>query len=211
MPKGQYRRKHIGYKRKRNRTDWRAKKESKCVVGNGKVLDYGKIPTRNTNPAPAKRKRTKPKHKTFSSELTEKEKRMQIYLYWAETLDFEPPSRWKGHDGTISTIINQLGMPVGSRKTVSKTLATAWAMHVNGLRYEGDSAKVGAPSNNPLGVKRNSIDEQILADAIEDGFSIRRAHEVVNRNRRELNPDAKDIGYSAIRSAVERLNPTKTG
>ena len=102
-------------------------------------------------------------------------------------------------------------MPTGSWKTVKNVLQMAWEMHVRGMRYEGDSAKVGKASNNPLGIKLHSLDEQVLADALEDGFSIRRAHEVVNRNRKELDPAAKDIGYSAVRTAVARLNPVKSG
>ena len=68
-------------------------------------------------------------------------------------------------------------------------LQNAWDMYKKGEVYQGDSLKVGKKSNNPLGILPNSLDEQILADALEDGFSIRRAMSSVNRNRREIDPD----------------------
>ena len=84
-------------------------------------------------------------------------------------------------------------------------------MYKKGEVYQGDSLKVGKKSNNPLGILPNSLDEQILADALEDGFSIRRAQACVNRNRREIDPDAVLVGYAACRTAIRRLNPDKSG
>lgn len=146
------------------------------------------------------------------AELNEKERRMQIFWYWRDTLESPPPSQWKGFDGTISVIVRQLDLSKGSRETVLKVLKMAWLMHTKGKVYDGRSARVGKPSNHARAITPGSLEEQIVADCYEDGFSLARTSEKVYRLRKTLHPEsARPVGVSAVRAAIKRLNPVVTG
>ena len=214
MPKGQYhRRKSYGRRRKRDRVDWRARLVAREAPA-GAVADA--IITRPINPPPNKRARFDPRVHQQScapaeSEMSDKEKRLQIFWYWQNTLGAPPPSEWKGHNGIVSVIVREMQLPQGSRGTVTKVLRKAWQMRQAGLVYDGRSAHVGKPSNRGRAIKSGSLDEQIVADCYEDGFSLKRTADCVYRCRKKLDPNAKPVGVSAVRNAIKRLNPVVTG
>ena len=221
MPKGKYRRrKKLGRKRKRN-NKWREKKKakerSKDVSALSKEQEHQESSVSSPgNPAPAKRTRFDHRIHARSSSmcvaLNEKERRMQIFWYWRDTLGSPPPSQWTGTDGIISVIVRELKLSQGSRGTVAKVLQNAWLLHTKGKIYDGRSARVGKPSNNPRAIQPGSLDEQIIADCYEDGFSLARTAEKVYRARKALDPDnARTVGISAVAAAIHRLKPVVTG
>ena len=65
-------------------------------------------------------------------------------------------------------IIDTLGLSRGSYKTVKKVLEDVWECHVNDVEYVGDSRQVGCEPHNETMIKRGSVEEQIVADAVED-------------------------------------------
>ena len=218
MPKGQYRRrKKLGRKRKRN-NKWREKKKAKERSKDVSALskEHQESVSPPGNPAPAKRTRFDHRIHAGSSlicvNLNEKERRMQIFWYWRDTLGAPPPSQWTGTDGIISIIVRELKLSQGSRGTVAKVLQNEWLLHTKGKIYDGRSARVGKPSNNPRAIQPGSLEEQIVADCYEDGFSLARTAEKVYRARKALDPDnARAVGASAIAAAIRRLNPVVTG
>ena len=110
----------------------------------------------------------------MSVELNEKERHIQIFWYWRDTLESPPPSQWKGFDGTISVIVRQLHLSKGSRATVEKVLKMTWLMHTKDKVYDDRSARVDKPSNHARVIKPGSLEEQVVVDCYEDGFSLTR-------------------------------------
>ena len=217
MPKGIYRRKRrLNYKRKIscNSVNWRAKvavKRNTLVVPDAIIESAAKA----ENPPPTKRERLdlRPhnRNRLADCDMSDKDRRLQIYWYWRNTLNCPPPSAWKGHDGCITVIVRELQLPMGSRKTVLKVLTMAWKMRQTGLVYDGRCASVGKPSNRGLSIKPGSLEEQVVADCYEDGFSLKSTAFCVYRLRRELHgPDAESVGVSSVRTCIKRLNPTVT-
>ena len=218
MPKGKYRRKKSLCRKRKRINKWREKKAEKTLKDVSVDSEKRqKFVSPATNTPPAKRERCDPRIHTrscsaISVDLTEKERRMQIFWYWRDTLDAPPPSQWKGFDGTISVIVRQLHLFKGSRGTVENVLKKAWFLHTKGKIYDGRSARVGKPSNNPLAIKPGSLEEQIVADCYEDGFSLARTAEKVYRLRKTIDPEnAKAPGPSAMSTCIRRLNPVVTG
>ena len=218
MPKGKYRRKKTLCRKRKRSNKWREKKAAKAVETVCNASEHHqKFSSPVSNAPPAKRERCDPRIHARSCaampvELNEKERRMQIFWYWRDTLESPPPSQWKGFDGTISVIVRQLHLSKGSRATVEKVLKMAWLMHTKGKVYDGRSARVGKPSNHARVIKPGSLEEQVVADCYEDGFSLARTAEKVYRLRKTLDSEgARPVGISAVRSAIRRLNPVVTG
>ena len=163
-----------------------------------------------TNPAPAKRVRTQVPHVKTSclpADITAQEQRVAIYVYWQKSLGACGPKEWKGHDGAISAILRNMGLPAGSYKTVRKVLEDAWKLHLRGEVYSGAHRLTGRPSNNPALITPGSKDEQLIADLIEDGSTLRKTMRRVNIQRKMDNPNKLHVGVSAVRTVVQRLKP----
>ena len=219
MPKGKYKRsKTLGRKRKRSNA-WRQRSVATAIATNDLPPpdEERKVIRVPENPPPATRIRRDcrihraAQHVIADSNLSERERRLQIFWYWRDTLNSPPPSQWTGHNGIISVIIEQLRMSAGSRDVVKRVLKNAWKLFKKGLSYDGSSGRVGQPSNRELQIKPGSLDEQIVADCREDNFSYARIAHMVYKARLKTDPAAKPPGASAIRNACLRLNPTVTG
>lgn len=79
------------------------------------------------------------------------------------------------------------------------------ACHKAGTIYTGDR-QPGSGGHNML-ITLGSVDEQIMADAIEGGLSFSQATYLVNAHRRECVPRPIDVGRSAVVTAYKRLEP----
>ena len=98
-------------------------------------------------------------------------------------------------------------MSKGSYKTVLKVLQTVWRCHVDGVEYTGDSRQVGcSPRHQPM-IKPGSVEEQIVADAVEDNVGFTGAMELVNSHIKAVDISATHVGRSAIKTVVDRLRP----
>ena len=134
-------------------------------------------------------------------------RRMAIYVFWRDSLECPPPSSWKGKDGDICVIIDALGIPIGSYKTVLKVLQDVWSCHVRGEEYVGDSRQVGCdPHNTPI-IKPGSVEEQIVADAVEDNVGYTGVMHLVNSHIKAVDMDSPHVGRSSIKTVVDRLHP----
>lgn len=162
------------------------------------------------NPKPADRTRTTVPHvaaSSISQELTDKEQRMLIYCFWKDTLKAPGPKSWKGHDGAISAIKRTLKISPGSYGTVRKVLEDAWQLHLKGKSYQGAHRLTGRESNNKALVRPGTLDEQLIADLIEDGAGLNEVVEKVNLSRKARNAEATIVTVNSVRTVIKRLNP----
>ena len=51
---------------------------------------------------------------------------------------------------------------------LKKVLEDAWWCHQHGVEYVGSSRQLGCEPHNPPIIKRGSVEEQIVADTVED-------------------------------------------
>lgn len=165
------------------------------------------------NPKPTDRERKMVPHVVTSSlpnKLTDKERRISIYCFWIKTLGAPGPKSWTGHDGAISAVIRGLKMTQGSYGTVKKVLEDGWKLHLKGEVYEGTHRLTGRESNNKALVRPGTVDEQLIADLIEDGASLREVAEKVNISRKSRDRSAITVTINSVRTVIKRLNPIIT-
>ena len=143
----------------------------------------------------------------LSGEELWRTRRIAIYVHWRDTFHCPPPESWPGKDGTIYAIIQTLNMSRGSYKTVKKTLKQIWQCHSDGVEYTGDSLQVGCAPHNPPMIKRGSIEEQIVADAVEDNVGYTATMFLVNSHIKAVDVGSPHVGRSAVKTAVDRLKP----
>ena len=67
--------------------------------------------------------------------LDDETRRAGVASAFIMMLDGPPESEWHGADGTISTIIRELHLPLGSRGMVEKVLQEVMLCHRNGDVY----------------------------------------------------------------------------
>ena len=108
--------------------------------------------------------------KELSGDKQWRTRRVAIYVMWRDVFDCSPPENWKGKDGTINAILDALSMVKGSYGTVRKVLEDVWSCHLRGEEYKGDSRQVGCDPHNAPMIKSGSVEEQIVADAVEDNI-----------------------------------------
>ena len=199
--------------RKRRRSIGRRRKGT---VGGGKDAKSKPRRVKHSPPEPPRlRPRRKPHHKSvsdvakldLSGEDLWRQRRVCIYVHWRDTFDCAPPACWKGKDGTIMALLRVLNLTKGSYKTVHKVLQAVWTCHLNGVEYVGDSAQVGCdPHNKPL-IQPGSVEEQIVADAVEDNIGFTGTMHLVNSHIKGVDLDATHVGRSSIKTVVDRLRP----
>jgi len=138
--------------------------------------------------------------------ITEESRRGAIAHYYADVLQMEDPESWDGPDGTISTILRELSL--GSRSMIRRVLDDVWGRSLRGEQYD-PSKKTNSGGQNKL-ILPGSVEEEILALAIESNQGFTSATHQVNEYRRTLVPSPGDVGRSAVRSAHLRLKPVIT-
>ena len=93
--------------------------------------------------------------------------RTAIYVYWFTALDMAPKEEWGGKDGLVAHILKEFNMPKGSTGVVFRVLTQAAAAHAKGFKYNPARCE-GAGGCNKL-ITKGSVEEQIVADAMEEG------------------------------------------
>jgi hypothetical protein len=131
------------------------------------------------------------------------QQRCAIFVIFVQVLDAPPESEWYGTNGTISIIMKILHMAPGSRDVVDRVLKEASRCIDEGISYS-PGRKFTADEDSRALIKRGSVEEQIVADCIEDGQSYAIACDYVNdyRAKKQL----PHIGISAVATWCERMH-----
>ena len=118
--------------------------------------------------------------------LDDETRRAGVASAFIMMLDGPPESEWHGADGTISTIIRELHLPLGSRGMVEKVLQEVMLCHRNGDVYS-PLRKPGAGGQNKL-ILLGTMEAQIVADGIEGGLGLTQTTRQVNDHRKQCDP-----------------------
>ena len=143
----------------------------------------------------------------LSGEDVWRARRITIYTYWRDVLLCPGPTRWRGHNGVVGVIRRALNISQGSTSMIYKVLRAAWDCHKRGETYNGDSAQVGQPDHHSPLIAPGSVEEQLVADAVEGNVSYKNAVDIVNIHIKALDPDAEHVTVNSIKSCVDRLHP----
>ena len=135
--------------------------------------------------------------------------RVAIAHYFLHVME-APPER--EDSATASWILKHLEIPPGSRATVKTVIKEARECAKNGWQYTGDKATssrvmlAAIPLNSPAA--------RIIADTMEGGGTIKRAHAncmaYLWARHEAGKPDVPFWGLSATYSCYLRMNPTVT-
>ena len=200
--RSQRRRKCIGCKRKHS-------------VGGGSCTRRSQtVPRYVKAVSPALRVRRKLAHRAITPETVVdgspdlwKDRRMSIFTYWRDVLGCPGPSTWSGRNGVAGVIHRNLSLKKGSNNMVHKVLRAAWSCQQRGVPYVDNSAQVGSrPHHAPL-IQPGSVEEQLVADAVEDNVSYKNTVDIVNGHIKAVNPNAEHVTINSVKSCVDRLAP----
>ena len=201
-------------KRPKRRRSSLGRKRKHSVGGGSVARGPSKSPRCSPAVPPTSRVRTTRNKKSMCEQTTDlsgetlwRARRMTIYGFWRDTLNCPSPKSWKGQDDTICVIMNTLGMPKGSYGTVHKVLQDAWDCHVHDVEYVGNSRQVGCDPHRQPVIKPGSVEEQIVADAVEDHVGYTGAMELVNSHIKAVDMTSPHVGRSSIKTVVDRLRP----
>ena len=136
-------------------------------------------------------------------------KRLAIYHYYSNTLKSPPPDQWEGKHGTITMIRNALKLPSTARNTIGKVLKHIVQCRQEGVEYTGEripqtehNKKVG----RPIAIPTDSEDAQIIAQAYQDGISVKKTQLLINQRRKERDRDNdKEVTEGAVYTCLQRL------
>lgn len=112
---------------------------------------------------------------------------------------------WHGRDGTISQVIAKLDLPLGSRNTVRRVFQQVVQCAKEGVAYDPEVR--GGGGRRRL-IDASSVDMRIIADMMEQGFSLRSTAEFVNKYRVEQG--LVPVGVSSVYGAYLRMEPVVT-
>lgn len=134
----------------------------------------------------------------------EKAKRLSI-IFMFENKFSGTENDWDGKDGIIVQIRKSLGLKRGV--DVRSILNDYIAHKILGIEYTGTRRMhSGKPGRKPtLGIE--SIEAQIVVDAIEDGLSFKKAWQAVNWHRKE--ESLPSVTFACVYSLLFRLQPKR--
>jgi hypothetical protein len=136
--------------------------------------------------------------------ITRFTRRHAIAYVFIKTLGAPAESEWSGKGGSIAKAAGILKIPVGSETAIRTVFKDASFCVSEGIRYDGVK-NYGTKMGRPVLISTDSMEAQIVANAIESGYSIRTAMELVNEFREGKNQDAHT--YSAVYGVYQRLLP----
>ena len=148
--------------------------------------------------------------------VSEQHRRIAIYCFYMDTLDAPPKEDWLGYEGTVTLISRALDIPKGSRASVLRVLEDVTRCHREGWHFTGERLTAQGRGSRPemQRVKTGSVEEQLIANGIENGCSIANAIESVYAYRSTLPPAKRrsllKIKKGAVHECVLRLKPKIT-
>ena len=128
--------------------------------------------------------------------FSDEQRRMFIAQYYWSVLEAPPKEEWKGPDGTIAIILDQLHIPHGSYNSVKQVLRDVDAAAERGEDY--NPAQRASGGQNKM-IEHGSEDEQIIADQMEAGAGI------VDHRHAELDPYVSLYGAAAEAEIAKSL------
>jgi predicted flap endonuclease-1-like 5' DNA nuclease len=131
-------------------------------------------------------------------------RRFGLAAYYLDVLGAPPESenKWYGRGGHIATTLRLWKISAGSKKNVRDIFRAASICHSEGRLYDGAINYTGTVGRPSL-LSTSSVECQIVADAIEDGFSTAKATELLNDH---LNDEAKPaVTLAAVAGLRKRL------
>ena len=103
--------------------------------------------------------------------ITAQARRQAIACFYLETMDAPPACE---DNETVSYILKTLGIPLGSRNSVKTVILNARSCYEKGQEYTGE--KTGSDRLMLAAIQPGSVAALIIAESMEDGAGIRRAH-----------------------------------
>lgn len=131
-------------------------------------------------------------------------RRVAIGYIYMHTLGSPKPSEWDGTGGTVADISARLGLNHYQRKGVKEVLTRIVICRNLGIEYDGSRKQMGE-SSRVLLIPDGSMEMQIVADAVQKGFSIRKTTQLVNKYRKDNY--VEEVGMSTVFEAYKKLKP----
>ena len=129
--------------------------------------------------------------------------------YYLEAMDAPPESE---DAQTITWITDHFDMPAGSRDVIRRIIREVRECAKEGTVYTGE--RTGSPRTELMAIPLGSVAAAIIAESMEDGAGIRRAHlDVLDWLYQRVESGKQDVqwwGLSATYSCYLRMNPTVT-
>ncbi|NCF93533.1 MAG: hypothetical protein GWQ05_21640 [Verrucomicrobiaceae bacterium] len=127
-------------------------------------------------------------------------RRLMISLLFEDKYHSPPMEDWTGKDGTIRTIMNDLGLHQNDYKKVQRVLTETYNCQLSGYYYTGDVA-IGQGRKHII--EKDSEWETMVADYKESGLSFKDVQIAVNENRHKQSLPLFRLG--AIKGCVRRM------
>jgi hypothetical protein len=143
-----------------------------------------------------------PTNVIHTTDISSNQRRVAWVVYFVDNLDAPPQHEWNTHKGTIHEILTVFQLKESFRKAVKRALDDFISCTRRGLAYNGDFAAHGG--QNKL-IQLDSVESQIIADCIENGWSITQTTHMVNHHR--LQQNKTHVGRTAVYGAYLRLCP----
>ena len=131
---------------------------------------------------PEKFRRTRIHRST--SLTTKKTSWLAIASFYIDGLGVHPKTQWFGKAGTIATITRTLNLSKGSSQVISNVLNDVTKCLELGIEYTGDKEK-DYIERNTRKLKPGSLDEQLVADWMEDGLGFCLTTMLLNIHQKE--------------------------
>ena len=116
--------------------------------------------------------------------MTKKTSRLAIASFYIDGLGIPPKTQWSGKAGTIATIARTLKLSKGSHKVISNVLNDVTKCLELGIEYTGDKER-DYIERNTRKLKSGSLDEQLVADWMEDGLGFHLITMLLNVHQKE--------------------------
>ena len=139
-------------------------------------------PTQTPTVSPNKFLRTRIQRSTKL--VSQKACQLAIASFFIDALGIPPKTEWFGKAGPIATIARTLNLSKGSSWVISNVLNDVTKCLELGIEYTGDKEKDNIERNTRK-LKPGSIDEQLVANWMEDGLGFRRTTMLLNVHRKE--------------------------
>jgi hypothetical protein len=157
-----------------------------CITVREKVLNHTASSSDSEHHEPlGDEERVKIRQEAIKAATSTTMRRHAIAYQYLVVLKAPPKEKWNGKGGTVNQIVAKLDIPMGSSSIVRDVLRGVERALATGVEYDGavvDQSSVGSPTS----VLADSIELQIIAEAIESGLSMEDVTlRVVNEHRAE--------------------------
>ena len=136
--------------------------------------------------------------------LCERSTRLAITMYYTNVLDTPTKIQWIGQNGTIATIARTLKISKGSSRMILNVLNDVTDCLARGLEYDGSREQIDNVRESRK-LKAGSLDEQLIANWMEDGLGFRLTTMLLNSHRQQQGLPL--VGLKSVYNAIHRMSP----